>query len=213
MRTRLICICCYVILGCSTPGNEKLPILGIPEVVAKEINGKIVPDTIYHSIRPFSFVNQEGSVITNESFDDRIYVADFFFTSCPSICPVMKTQMLRVYERFIDEPDVLFLSHTIDPVHDSVAVLKDFAERLNVSPDKWHFVTGDKGKIFEIAQVSYMSVAAEDGNAPGGYIHSGRFLLVDKERRIRGAYDGTSAEDVSTLITDINVLLAEYAQQ
>jgi len=196
-------------LACSS-SHKRLPIFGRYEVNVREIDGKIVNDTIYHTIQPFQFVNQEREVITNETFQEKVYVADFFFTSCPSICPVMKTQMLRVYDFFQDNPDVLFLSHTIDPAYDSVEVLYEYAQRLEVESDRWHFVTGDKKDIYEIAQVSYMSVVAEDSQAPGGFIHSGKFLLVDKEARIRGAYDGTDEVDVDKLIADIEVLLKEY---
>ena len=192
--------------------EPSLPVFGNYEVEIRDENGIQVYDTTYHSIQSFSFVDQDSSIITNETFDGKIYVADFFFTSCPSICPIMKTQMLRVYETFIDSKDILILSHTIDPVYDSVAVLHEFADRLGVKSDRWHFVTGDKQEIFKIAQLSYMSVVAEDNEADGGYVHSGRFLLVDKERHIRGAYDGTNADDVDLLIKDIGILQKEYRE-
>ena len=189
-----------------------MPIFGNYEVEIREENGKQIYDTVYHSIQSFSFLNQDSSLISNETFDGKIYIADFFFTTCPSICPIMKAQMLRVYEVYEDSDDVLILSHTIDPEYDNVSVLHEFAERLGVKSDKWHFVTGDKQTIYKIAQLSYMSVAAEDSEAEGGYIHSGRFLLVDKQRHIRGAYDGTSAEDVDLLIKDIARLQKEYGE-
>ena len=137
-------------------------------------------------------------------------MADFFFTSCPTICPVMKAQMLRVYDSIQNKPDVLILSHTIDPKHDTVAVLKEFADRLGVESSKWHFVTGEKDDIYKIGQTSYMVSASEDPAEPGGYIHSGAFILVDKERRVRGLYDGTKPDQVDRLINDIDVLLQEY---
>ena len=117
--------------------------------------------------------------------------------------------MLRIYDEYESNPEVAILSHTIDPKHDTVAVLRDYAERLGVSSTKWHFVTGDQDDIYEISESSYMVTAAEDSNEPGGYIHSGAFLLVDKERRIRGVYDGTVPEQVDLLIKDINRLLKE----
>jgi protein SCO1 len=137
-------------------------------------------------------------------------VADFFFTTCPTICPIMKTQMLRVYEKYADNPDVLILSHSIDPEHDTVAVLHEFADRLGVSADTWHFVTGDKDEIYDIGQNSYMVTAREDPNEPGGIIHSGAFLLIDKDRRVRGIYDGTKEDKVSLLMEDMDKLLREY---
>ncbi len=183
-----------------------LPILGRKEFVEREVNGELVKDTVYHTIAPFEFVDQDSSIITNATFNHKVYVADFFFTSCPTICPVMKQQMLRVYETYKDDQDVAILSHTIDPTHDTVAVLKDFAEKLGVESKKWHFVTGPKEAIYDIGETSYMVVANEDENAPGGYIHSGAFLLVDQKGRIRGVYDGTVSEQVDILINDIKRL-------
>jgi len=184
----------------------ELPILGRKEFVEREVNGEMVKDTIYHTIAPFEFVDQDSSIITNATFNNQVYVADFFFTSCPTICPVMKQQMLRVYDTYKEDEDVAILSHTIDPTHDTVAVLKDFAEKLGVESKKWHFVTGPKEAIYDIGETSYMVVANEDENAPGGYIHSGAFLLVDQKGRIRGVYDGTVPEQVDILINDIKRL-------
>lgn len=192
--------------------NEKLPILGYREVVAKEVEGQKVIDTVYHTIADFQFVNQDSAIVTNETLAGKIYVADFFFTSCRTICPVMKTQMLRVYEATQDMPDVAILSHTIDPEHDTVALLHDFADRLGVSSSKWHFVTGEQDNIYDIAQTSYFATAMVDKTEPDGFIHSGAFLLIDKDRRIRGKYDGTLEEDVDRLIKDIERLRKEYDQ-
>jgi protein SCO1 len=181
--------------------EEKLPIFGEREVVGI--------DTVYHTIAPFSFVDQDSSIITNDTFRDKIYVADFFFTTCRTICPIMKTQMLRVYEATSEMPDVLILSHTIDPEYDTVALLHDFANRLGVESKRWHFVTGVKDTIYKIAQTSYFATAMDDKTEPDGFIHSGAFLLIDKKQRIRGKYDGTKEEDVNRLIVDIKRLRRE----
>ena len=195
-----------VLAGCQLGKEDKrLPILG-----RNQYNEQ---DTIYHTIADFSFTNQDSSIVSNATFSDKIYVADFFFTSCPTICPIMKTQMLRVYESIQSTDDVLILSHTIDPKHDTVAVLKDFAEKLGVSSDKWHFVTGNKEEIYKIGQTSYMVTAVEDSSEPGGYIHSGAFILIDKKRRVRGLYDGTKPDQVDRLLADLNVLRAEYKKE
>lgn len=184
----------------------ELPVLGQYEVVEKTVDGKTLYDTIPHTIADFQFLDQDSNMVTNETLKDQVYVADFFFTSCPTICPVMKQQMLRVYEAYKDHPEVAILSHTIDPQHDTVVLLKDFAEKLGVPSDKWHFVTGDKDAIYEIGETSYMVVANEDADAPGGFIHSGAFLLIDQQRRVRGVYDGTVPEQVDILINDIKRL-------
>ena len=191
----------FFLSACTGP-EEKLPILGERNVVGT--------DTAYHTIAPFRFTDQDSAIITQESFKDKIYVADFFFTSCRTICPIMKTQMLRVYEATREMPDVLLLSHTIDPEYDTVALLHDFARRLGVESKRWHFVTGAKDSIYKIAQTGYFATAMEDKGEPDGFIHSGAFLLIDKQRRIRGKYDGTKEEDVNRLIGDIRKLKREY---
>lgn len=184
--------------------------MGRREVQQVEMDGKLVIDTIYHTIPSFSFLNQDSLIITQDSFNEKIYVADFFFTSCPTICPIMKTQMLRVYEKFKENDEVMLLSHSIDPQHDTVGVLKEFAQRLGVDSRKWHFVTGNKDDIYEIGEKSYMVAAQEDAEEPGGFIHSGAFILLDKQRRVRGFYDGTVEKEVDRLIKDIPILLKEY---
>jgi protein SCO1/2 len=178
--------------------EKPLPIFGERNVVGS--------DTVYHSIASFQFVDQDSSIVTNETFRDKIYVADFFFTSCRTICPIMKTQMKRVYDTIQNKQDVLILSHTIDPEYDTVALLRDFAERLGVESKKWHFVTGVKDSIYKIAQTSYFATAMEDKTEPDGFIHSGAFLLIDQSGRIRGKYDGTKEEEVNRLIGDIERL-------
>ncbi|MDN5203534.1 SCO family protein [Fulvivirgaceae bacterium BMA10] len=200
------------IVACEIKQKEdRLPILGYRDVVEKEIDGKKVIDTAYHTIPEFSLVNQDSNVVTNKTLSDKIYVADFFFTSCPSICPIMKTQMLRVYEEFKDDNSFAIVSHSIDPEYDTVALLKDYAERLGVdNSQKWMFLTGDRDEIFELGEKGYIVTTKEDEEAPGGYLHSGAFILVDKERRIRGLYDGTKADRVDQLMIDIVKLKEEY---
>ncbi|MCG8309466.1 MAG: SCO family protein [Cytophagales bacterium] len=208
-RIFILAVSANLVFSC-TPEAKKLPILGRKEIKNVEFDQKIKADTIYHTIKDFRFTNQDGDEVTQDTFKDKVYIADFFFTSCPTICPIMKTQMLRVYEKYKDHSDVMILSHTIDPKHDSVEVLYEFANRLGVSSDTWHFVTGDLEKIYDIGQNSYMVTAREDPEEPGGFLHSGAFLIIDKERRIRGIYDGTKSDEVDVLLTDVDILLKEY---
>jgi protein SCO1 len=194
--------------GNSKEDNQTLPILGNYFINSFEMEGKTVSDTVFHKIGEFSFLNQEGETVDNSTTAGKVYVADFFFTSCPTICPVMKTQMLRIFEQFKDNSDFMILSHSIDPKHDTVALLKDYALRLGVeNADTWNFLTGDQEMLFEIGQTSYMTTAMEDKNEAGGYLHSGAFILVDQNSRIRGVYDGTKADQVDKLIRDIPKLL------
>jgi protein SCO1 len=186
--------------------SGELPILGERQVVQRNVDGQPVNDTLYHRIPDFAFINQDSQVVTSLTMQDKVYVTDFFFTTCPTICPKMKSQMLRVYEAFKDEPRLVLLSHTIDPKHDTVAVLRDYANRLDVSSNKWHFVTGERDSIYDIA-MKYMVTALEDEEEPGGFVHSGAFVLVDQNRHVRGIYDGTDPAQVDRLIRDIPTLL------
>jgi protein SCO1 len=200
----------YVIISaailecCIAKKEQPLPVFG-----EREVSGS---DTVYHAIADFKFVDQDSNEVTNDTFKGKIYVADFFFTSCRTICPIMKTQMLRVYDSIQDDQEVMLLSHTIDPEYDTVGLLHDYAKRLGVESQKWHFVTGNKEEIYKLAQTSYFSTALEDNSEPDGFIHSGAFLLIDKERRIRGKYDGTKEEDVNRLLADIQRLKKEGEQ-
>jgi len=197
----------FVGVSCSSGNQENLQIFGRTEYV--EVNGSI--DTIYHTIPDYKFVDQDSVEVTPATFENKIYVADFFFGTCPTICPIMKRQMIRIYDEFKDNPAFALLSHTIDPDHDTVAYLKDYSEKIGVMDNSvWRFVTGEKDKIYEISQVGYNVTTAEGPIEEGGFIHSGAFILVDKERRIRGFYDGTQKDAVDRLINDIPRLLAEY---
>ena len=214
MRKYITLGCLFFLIGAckEIESNFELPILGRNKIISKKVNGILTKDTIPHRIADFAFVNQNGVLVTNSSFKNKIYVADFFFINCPSICPEMSKQMYRVYEKFLENDQVSLLSHTIDPEYDTVAALANYARLLGVNSKKWQFVTGDKEQIYDIGETSYMVVANEDENAPGGFIHSGAFLLIDKERQVRGVYDGTVTSQVDLLIKDINKLLMSYEE-
>jgi protein SCO1/2 len=193
-------------ISCGAPSEKTSEVAELPILGERYVDDN--QDTVYHSIADFAFVNQLGDTIRKEDMAGKIYVADFFFTTCPTICPVMKKEMLRVYEQFKGEPNFRILSHSIDPSHDTQAVLKDYAEKLGV-PDAatWNFLTGDQEKIFEIGQTSYLTTTMADDMEPGGFLHSGAFLLVDQQGRIRGVYDGTKTDQVDRLLADIPKLL------
>lgn len=156
----------------------------------------------------FQFMNQDSQWVTPSNVLGKIHVMDFFFTSCPTICPRMKANMLTVYEEFQNDDRVTMVSHSIDTRHDSVPVLHDYAERLEVKAPLWHFVTGEKDSIMGIAR-KYMVTAMEDASAPGGYAHSGAMILFDRDRNIRGYYDGTSEHETAEMIVDMRRLLDE----
>ncbi|MBN8824331.1 MULTISPECIES: SCO family protein [unclassified Spirosoma] len=212
MKFRCACISLLLLFGLSqcSQTTEKLPYIGEPETVTNLVDGNEVTGRGYPVIPAFSFINQYGKTVTQQDFDGKIYVADFFFVTCPTICPIMKKNLLEVYKKYKDSPDVRILSHTIDPDHDTPVVLGEYVRELGITGTMWQFVTGDREKIYDIGENHYLVTAGKDAKAPGGYIHSGAFVLIDREKHIRGMYDGTTQEGTQKLIRDINVLRQEY---
>ena len=187
-----------------------LPIYYPEDVKTTVVNGKEKNDTVYHTIPPFKFINQDGDTVTEKKFENKMYVADFFFTTCPTICPKMMFNMEKINAVTQKNPDLLLISHSVNPVHDSVPVLKEYANLVHADSKKWMLVTGNKKDIYDIGIDGYKLAVNEDPRAPGGFLHSELFVLVDKEKRIRGYYDGTDSSAVNKLIHDIKVLGAEY---
>lgn len=182
--------------------------LGFPKIVEKTENGETVKDTFPHTIREFSFTNQDSNEVNSALVKNKVYIADFFFTSCPTICPKVKKQMKRVYKAFKDEKDFQIISHSIDTKYDTIGRLAWYAEKFKISSDSWHLVTGDKKEIYDISY-DYLASALEDKSAPGGFDHSGGLTLIDRWSRVRHVYDGLDPEKVDQLIQDIPVLLRE----
>lgn len=166
----------------------------------------------YHTIADFELINQNGKKITQENYQNKIYVADFFFTTCPTICPIMTKNMAEIQSSILDKKDVLLLSHSVTPSIDSVAQLKKYAKEKGVIDHKWNLVTGDKKQIYELARKSYLAVKTDGDGGPYDMIHTENFILVDKERRIRGFYDGTNREEIDKLLSDLAILEASYKQ-
>lgn len=186
----------------------------LPVFNPSDINPKLVDESVQgvtklHRVGSFSLTNQEGKTITEKNFDGKIYVTDFFFVTCPTICPKMTKQMERVVDKFKSNNNILFLSHTVMPEHDSVPVLKEYATKHKINSDKWNLVTGDKKQIYDLARKTYFAAITEGDGGVDDFIHTENFVLIDKEKRIRGFYDGTSENDVDRLINDINTLLNE----
>ncbi len=167
----------------------------------------------YHTIADFSLINQNGQTITQKDYEGKIYVADFFFTTCPSICPIMTKNMATIQEQILDDDEVLLLSHSVTPDIDSVAQLKKYALEKGVVDAKWNLVTGDKKQIYELARKSYLAVKDDGDGGPYDMIHTENFMLIDKEKRIRGTYDGTNPEEIETLLKDLAILKASYREK
>jgi protein SCO1/2 len=184
--------------GCKEEGD--LPILGN----TAEVDGQ----KVYHQIRDWTYLNQDSIQVTNKDLGEYVYVADFFFTSCPSICPRVAKEMLVIYEEFKDEPRVKLVSFTIDPKRDTPTKLKLYSSNLDVNSDKWWFLTGDKGETLELAN-DYFIAALEDQDSPGGFDHSGKIVLVDKEGHIRSFSEGTDPDTTPKLIKDVKKLIGK----
>lgn len=163
-----------------------------------------------HTIPDFNLINQDGETFTADKLKGKYYVADFFFTTCPTICPDMSTQLLRVQEKYQDHENFMIISHTVQPEIDSPEILKEYANRYEAIPGKWEFLTGDKKVIYNLARKAYFAAVTEGNGGPDDFIHTENFVLIDKAKRIRGFYDGTSKESVDQLITDIAILEQEY---
>lgn len=199
-----------ILIGCIERVQKKteLPVYGSKEILIPGEDGQDVIDSIVIKIDSFEVMNQDSQIVSAKDFEGKIYIVDFFFTHCPTICPVMTKNMATIYDHFENDSTLLFLSHTIDIKNDSVPQLKKYANKIGISSSRWHMVTADKMVIYDLAK-QYMVSAAEDPNSPGGYMHSGAFILMDGQHRIRGYYDGTMEEDVEQIIADIEVLKTE----
>lgn len=208
-----------MMVSCSFSGGQKqnvhkvesprLPYMGNFDVVEVEDNGTVYLDTVYSKIPPFSFINQDGDPVTEKDYENKVYIADFFFTTCPSICPKMTNTLYLVQEQLKGENDFKILSHSIDPDYDTPEVLMDYSIKNKADNQVWDFVTGNRDEIYDICENHYMSHAKKDSTAEGGYIHSGFLILIDKNKYIRGAYDGTMPEMADTIVADVKLLLSE----
>ncbi|EAR13659.1 hypothetical protein PI23P_04157 [Polaribacter irgensii 23-P] len=193
--------------------ETKLKVYSPADVNPRLVDFSVKHITKDHTIADFKLSNQNGEIITNKTYANKIYVADFFFTRCQSICIAMAYNMSELQDFYKNDADIMFLSHSVTPVMDSVSVLKDYAERKGVVDGKWNVTTGSKKHIYELARKSYFAVLDEGNGDEDDFIHTEQFVLVDKERRIRGYYDGTEKEDMVKLKKDIALLKDEYASK
>ena len=197
--------------------NALVPKKLLPVYSPAMVNSELVSEEIqhirkYHTVGDFSLTNQNGKIITQEDYKDKIYIADFFFTTCPTICPIMTKNMADIQKEIIGDDDVLLLSHSVTPEIDSVAQLKKYAIEKGVDDSKWNLLTGDKKQIYDLARKSYLAVKTDGDGGPFDMIHTENFILVDKQKRIRGFYDGTNKEDIKQLLTDLEILRASYQE-
>lgn len=192
-----------------------LPQKRLPIFQPAMVNFELVDSTLqhvkkFHKIAPFSLTNQNGLTVTEQDYQGKIYIADFFFTTCPTICPIMTDHMVQLQEALQNDPNILLLSHSVTPEIDSVSQLKKYALEKGVTDQKWNLVTGDKKQIYQLARKSYLAVQEDGDGGPFDMIHTENFILVDPEKRIRGFYDGTDPEAIKLLLDDLTILKAEY---
>ena len=202
----LIYILIIVFISCNQDSNKQLPIYNPVDFNPKLVDKSIRDITKNHTVSDFNLINQNGSFITSEDYKNKIYVVDFFFTSCPSICPIMTNNMLKIQDEFIDNNEVMLLSMSVTPEIDNVEILKQYAVDKGVIDSKWNITTGQKKHIYELARKSYFAVLKQGDGGLQDFIHSPNFILVDNKKQIRGIYDGTDENEVSRLIKDINIL-------
>jgi protein SCO1 len=188
--------------------NKEAPLRLLPYYGPKFVDAG--NDSTYHEIKAFSFINQNNEALTLDSLKNKIVVTEFFFTTCQSICPIMNTNLQKVYKSFAERKDVLILSHTVDPEQDSVPVLKNYADLQGVNDRRWMFVTGSKKDLYAIARKSYLLNADEGDGGEEDFIHTQNFALVDKNKHIRGYYDGTDSIEINRLISDLHLLIQEH---
>lgn len=198
----------YLFYGALKP-SKTLPIYNPSDVNPELVDSTVQYISKYHTIADFSFTNQNGKTITQKDYEGKIYVADFFFTTCGSICPKMTTNLFDVQKAIANNPKVMLLSHTVFPETDSVPVLKAYAKKYGVDDKKWNLVTGDKKEIYTMARKSYLAVKLGKPEQLYDMVHTENFVLVDTKRRVRGFYDGTKKEDIQKLIEDIDFLSKE----
>jgi protein SCO1/2 len=190
----------------------------LPVYNPADVNPRLVDESIFHirtdhKVADFSLTNQNGKTITQKDYEGKIYVADFFFTKCQTICPIMTNNMVKIQEQFSEDPNVMFLSLSVTPEMDSIPVLREYADRKGVNDAKWNVTTGDKKHIYDLARKSYFAVLDEGDGGVQDFIHTENFVLVDTKRQIRGYYDGTDLEEIDQLISDIVVLEEEVSKK
>ena len=202
----ILCVIIIAIIYNVLNVKQPLPIYQ-PAMVSEElVDSTIQHKQKYHKIADFSLINQNGETITQDTYKDKIYISDFFFTTCQTICPIMTDHMYQIQKEIVNDDDVMLLSHSVTPKIDSVAQLKKYAKEKGVIDRKWNLVTGDKKQIYALARKSYLAVKTDGNGDQYDMIHTENFMLIDKKRQIRGFYDGTLSEDINRLLEDIETL-------
>ena len=207
IKIKFICLTIFLFISCNQVSKKQLPIFNPTDFNSKLVDKSVRKVSKNHTVRDFNLINQNGANITSEDYQNKIYVVDFFFTRCPSICPIMTDNMLQIQKEFIKNNDIMLLSISVTPELDNVEVLKNYAVEKGVIDAKWNITTGSKKHIYELARKSYFAVLEQGDGGLQDFIHTPNFILVDKKKQIRGIYDGTEEKEISRIINDINILV------
>ena len=207
IKIKFIYLIIFLFISCNQVSKKQLPIFNPTDFNLKLVDKSVRKVSKNHTVREFNLINQNGANITSEDYENKIYVVDFFFTRCPSICPIMTDNMLQIQQDFIKNNDIMLLSISVTPELDNVEVLKNYAIEKGVIDAKWNITTGSKKHIYELARKSYFAVLEQGDGGLQDFIHTPNFILVDKKKQIRGIYDGTEEKEISRIIDDINILV------
>lgn len=207
-KSHLLLVILFVVgvLSCNQPSKKELPVYNPSDINLNLVDRDLQEKNINHKVSDFELINQNGEVITQEDYKDKIYVVDFFFTRCPSICPIMTNNMAKLQKEFLNTKEVMFLSLSVTPDIDSIPVLRKYATDKGVIDSKWNVTTGNKKHIYELARKSYFAVVEQGDGGLQDFIHTPNFILVDKKKQIRGIYNGTDDDEIVRLVNDLKIL-------
>ncbi len=202
----------FVFISCDTKNHNefRLPIYTPADLDPDWVDSSLKNSTEAHVVNDFEFINQNGLVVNEQTIEGKIYIAEFFFTTCPGICPILTKHTKKIQDEFLNDHDILILSHTVYPEHDSVSVLYAFGKQHNINSEKWHLLTGSKQDLYTISRKGYFAISYQPDLSDDGFIHTENVVLVDKQRRLRGIYNGTNVHEMNRLIEDIYLLKKEY---
>ncbi len=202
----------FVFISCDTKNHNefRLPIYTPADLDPDWVDSSLKNSTEAHVVNDFEFINQNGLVVNEQTIEGKIYIAEFFFTTCPGICPILIKHTKKIQDEFLNDHDILILSHTVYPEHDSVSVLYAFGKQHNINSEKWHLLTGSKQDLYTISRKGYFAISYQPDLSDDGFIHTENVVLVDKQRRLRGIYNGTNVHEMNRLIEDIYLLKKEY---
>jgi protein SCO1/2 len=196
----------FLVLSCDNWGREELPIYNPSDFNAELVDVSLQSKNGNHTVSDFELINQNGKVVTQEDYRDKVYIVDFFFTRCPSICPLMTNNMIKIQNEFLNNSDIMLLSLSVTPEIDSISVLRKYANDKGAVDSKWNITTGSKKHIYELARKSYFAVVEQGDGGLQDFIHTSNFILVDKKRQIRGVYNGIEDEEILRLVQDLRIL-------